>query len=98
MRRHLPCVSLLSRSLNAPPRNATHLLSFFRAILLTVRDVMLRDVMEHVRDGAARRHRIHRDLLLASVLGHDAHERLDGALGARVQRVLRHTEVLGRVG
>lgn len=35
---------------------------------------------------------------VATVLGDDAHERVDGALGARVQRVLGHAKVLCRVG
>ena len=53
--------------------------------------------MEHIRDSAARCDRIHRDLLMPAVLGHDAHEGLDRAFGAGVKRVLRHRKVLGRI-
>lgn len=54
--------------------------------------------MEHVGDGAAWRDRVDRDLLVPRVFREDADERLDGRLGARVQRVLGHAEFLGRVG
>ena len=54
--------------------------------------------MEHIRDRATRGHRIHRNLLVAAVFRQHAHEGLNRALGARVQRVFRHAEVLGRVG
>lgn len=54
--------------------------------------------MEHVRHRSPRRDRIHGDLLVPAVLRHDAHKRLDGALGARVDRVLGHAEGVGRVG
>ena len=54
--------------------------------------------MEHVGDGAAWRDRVDRDLLVPGVFREDADERLDGRLGARVQRVLGHAEFLGRVG
>lgn len=59
---------------------------------------MLRDFVEHIRDGTPGSHGVHRDLLMSTVLCHDAHERLDSALRARIQRVLWHTEGVGCVG
>ena len=35
---------------------------------------------------------------MPAVLRKDAYKRLDGSLRTRVQRVIRHTEVLGSVG
>ena len=43
---------------------------------------MLRDVVEHVRDRAAGRDRVDGDALVPAVLGEDADEGVDGALGA----------------
>jgi hypothetical protein len=79
-------------------RRATHLLALLGAKLVAVGYVVLRDVVEHVGDGAAGRDGVDGDLLVAAVLGHDADEGLDGALGAGVEGVLGHGEVLGRVG
>ena len=54
--------------------------------------------MEHVGDGPAGRNGIDRDLLVAAIFGKDAHERVNGTLGAGVQRVLGHAKVFGCVG
>ena len=59
---------------------------------------MLRYLVEHVRDRAPRRDRIDRDALVPAVLGEDADEGVDGALGARVEAVAGDGEILGRVG
>ena len=101
MRRHLSRVSHLPLSHSfkkKKKKKKTYLLPLFSGVLLPVRDVVLGDVVEHVRDRTARGHRIHRDLLVPAVLREHADKRLDGAFGARVQRVLRHAEFLGRVG
>lgn len=81
-----------------PFRFATHLLALLSGILLAVGNVVLRDIMEHISDGPAGRNGIDRDLLVAAVLGENADERVDGALGARVERVFGHAEVFGCVG
>ena len=54
--------------------------------------------MEHIRHSTPRRNRINRDFLQPSIFSHDTHERLDRALGARVERVLRDGEGVGCVG
>lgn len=59
---------------------------------------MLRAAVKHVRHCAARRHGIDRNLLVAGVLGEDADEGVNGALGAGVERVPGHAKVPGRVG
>lgn len=59
---------------------------------------MLRATVKHVRDRPPGRHCIDRNLLVARVLGEDANKRVNSSLGARVQRVLGHAEILGRVG
>lgn len=48
-----------------------HLLSFFGRILLAVRDIELRDSVEHVRHSAAGSYSVDGDLLLTAVFGED---------------------------
>jgi hypothetical protein len=40
----------------------------------------MRNIVEHVRDGATRCDRIHSDLFVTAVLGEDADERVNCAL------------------
>lgn len=58
---------------------------------------MLGAAVEHIRDSTARRDSIDSDLLVTTVLGQDAHKRINGAFRARVKRMLWDTEILGRV-
>lgn len=75
-----------------------YLLALLGTILLPVGDIVLRDVMEHVRHSTPGGHRVDSNLLVAAVLGEDAHKGVDGALGARVQRMPGYAEILGGVG
>ena len=83
------CSHLSFISLTGLPRQIssqlTYLLPCFGGVSLATRDVVLRDVMEHVRNCATRSNGIDRDLLVPTVLGHDADERLDGTLRAGIQ-------------
>jgi hypothetical protein len=88
-RKAIPCqrggvrCHLGSASVNLPNRQwsaETYCLSLFSRILLSTRNVVMRNIMEHVRDGATRCDRIHSDLFVTAVLGEDADERVDRAL------------------
>lgn len=59
---------------------------------------MVRDVVEHISDSTPRRNGVDGNFLVAAILGEDAYERVNGAFGTRVQGVLWHAEILGRVG
>ena len=74
------CSSTL-RNASRSTEHQTHLLPLFSCVLLTIGDIVLRDLVEHVRNSAAWRNGIDCDLLSAAVLGEDAHERVDCALG-----------------
>ena len=67
-----------------PFHSATYLLALFGGVLLAVGNVVLGDIVEHIGDGSTGRNGIDRDLLVAAILGENADEGVDGALGARV--------------
>lgn len=58
---------------------------------------MLRDIVKHIGDCSSWRHGVHSNLLVTAILGQNAHERVNGTFGARVQRVFWYAEVLGCV-
>ena len=75
-----------------------HLLPLLRGILLAIGDIVLGDVVKHIGDGAAGRNGVDGDFFRATILGEDADEGVDGALGAGVKGVGGDAEVLGGVG
>ena len=57
----------------------TYLLTFLRRVLFPVRDIMMRDIMEHVSDSTTRSHSIDRDLFISTVFGQNADKRVNCA-------------------
>jgi hypothetical protein len=54
--------------------------------------------VEHIGDSTPRRNSVDSNFLVAAILGEDTHKRVNGAFGTRVQGMLRHTEILSRIG
>ncbi len=61
-------------------------------------EIILGRFVEHVRHRASGGNRIDRNLLVAAIFGETTDERVDGALGSRVERVLGHGKRYRGVG
>jgi hypothetical protein len=62
----------------------SYLLTFFRRVFLPIRNIMVRDIMEHVSDSSTRGYSIDCDLFVSTVFGQDADNGVNRAFGAEV--------------
>lgn len=79
-------------------KKKTNLINLLIRQLLPPRNILLTNLMIHIRLNPPRRHTIHRNFLISTINRHTPHKRLNRALRARIHRMFGNPLRLTRDG